>query len=296
MNWILLAFVAAWFSGLAIPIVKILLEDMSPFHLIVWFNLPSFLALIIGKHFILPGYKRPAKGEMKWLLAGICTGPLIGVPLVVIGMTTVSGSITGLLLNLEVVFTFFLAFLFFREKFGVWAWAAMTMVFLGSTVAGGSLTGGGNWRGALFILSACFLFGLQSNFFKKCESVDSFVLGMADFLGSLPIAFLMIFLYRSPMPELKHIFWAGLTGVVTFAFSNVLYFECVKRLGAGRTSTIFGAAPLLGAFSALVILKDPVTSAVVVGASFIFLGIAFLFWEERKGGQGSHQTNTQNKS
>jgi len=280
MKWTALAFLATWISGLAIPFIKILLSEISPFYVILFSNFAAAFVLMAVKPLMSPHYKRPKKKEWPWLIGGLILGPALAVPLVVYGMSYISGTVSGLILNLETFFTFALAYLLFREPLSGWAWGAMIFVLLGGIVSawGGPFAGG--WKGIPLLITACLLFGFQANFIQNIESQDGFSLAIYDFLVAGVVSLIMVIALKPPLPTWTQAFWCALTGILTFAFANVLYFHCVKKLGAGRTATIFGATPLMGAISSLIILGDPLTLVIVTGSFLVMTGVGLLFFEE----------------
>ncbi|MDQ5884977.1 MAG: hypothetical protein QG645_139 [Patescibacteria group bacterium] len=77
------------------------------------------------------------------------------------------------------------------------------------------------------------------------------------------------------LSSVSSIFW--LIMLVTFAGSIpiVLYYKSVKHLPAERVPDVNFVSPLVGSIVAISILNDSVTSAFIVGAFILFIGLLF---------------------
>ena len=279
MKGILIALTGSWLSGLAIPGIKFFLSSVSPFNLIFISNIGAIVVIVIAKYLFSPGIKRPHPKEWIWLGGALFIGSGVAVPLAVMGMVTVSGSVSGLLFNLEIFFTFYLAQFLFRERLSRLAHGAMLLVFAGGLVSGLGSPLDGNYKGVLMIMASCLLFAFQTNMLKKIETQDSFSLATVEFATTGLAAFLLGRVFYSPYPEGNQLWGIVILGVCTYAFGNVLFYRSLKKIGAGRTATIFGSSPLFGALSAFVILGDPLTLFVGIGLVLVILGIGLLTWE-----------------
>ena len=69
---------------------------------------------------------------------------------------------------------------------------------------------------------------------------------------------------------LGHLVWLG----VTLAFSYIVWYTAVQRIGSARTALYSNLTPIVAMIVATVWLKEPITRTQVIGATLILSGLA----------------------
>lgn len=114
---ILAALGAALLFGASTPAAKLLLGPVSPWLLAGLLYLGSGLGLALFRQLRRSEPVRLAQAEIKWLIAAIVAGGMVGPALLMWGLSGMPASGASLLLNAEGVFTALLAWFVFRENF-----------------------------------------------------------------------------------------------------------------------------------------------------------------------------------
>ena len=196
-----------------------------------------------------------------------------------------AGATSGaLMLNLEAVLTVALARALYGEPIG-----SRLALALGLIVAGGILlplrTGTLDFRGgaglllvALSTLAWAADSTLSRPLAQRRPTSVVFFKSLVGIGASVSIAFAL----NEPWPNLRSMLGLGVCGVVGYGMSLRLYLLAQRELGAARTGSVFGFAPLLGAAIAFA-LGDRAGALVVAAASvLICAGVAVLATERRK--------------
>src|SRR6478672_11646263 len=176
---------AALLFGAGTPLAKLLLAQAGPWLLAALFYLGSGIGLALMRRMQAKPPVRMAAGELKWLAGAVIAGGVAGPVLLMLGLAAMPASSASLLLNAEAVFTALLAWFVFKEN-------VSTRVALGmcAIVAGGLLLAWpGNmnwprWQPALFVVAACFAWGLDNNLTRKVSLGDASWIAMVKGLAA----------------------------------------------------------------------------------------------------------------
>ncbi len=188
-----------------------------------------------------------------------------------------TGPVTGsLLLNLEAVWTVLLARLVYREFLGRRVLAALGLM----TVGGGllSLSGSGPWggtgAGVLAVLGATVAWALDNTASRRLAELRPLaVVAAKGALGatwtvSLALAF------HEPLPDAGRAVALLLAGATGYGLSLRWYLLAQRRIGAGRTASVFALAPFLGAAAGLAVGPARLDGWTAVAALCFGLGVA----------------------
>jgi drug/metabolite transporter (DMT)-like permease len=293
LPFILQALLAALFFGASAPLSKLLLGEVPPVLMAAFLYLGSGTGITLARLSQRmtstqreAGIKRPDVG---WLVGAIVAGGIVAPILLMISLQHTPASTASLLLNFEGVATTLIALFFFRESISRRAFAAIIAITLASIFlsltpqpASSPFTNflSGFSLGALGILLACTLWGLDNNFTRNISAKDpltivawkglvagTFSLGLGLFLGQ-------------QLPSIPSILKILLLGFVSYGLSTMLFIYSMRGLGASRTSALYGTAPLAGVILSIVIFHDPLTWAFVVSATLMVAGALMLSSEE----------------
>ncbi len=257
------ALVAAVLFGAAAPAGKILLGGCDPlplaslFYLGSGFGLAGWLALrrAIGK---APGRAATLRGKDGLVMSGaVLAGGVVAPVLFMFALSRSPASTVSLLLNLEMVFTAGLAWIFFREGFEV-------RVALGlATLAGGCLLlswpGAGieGWGiGTPAAMAACLCWGLDNNLTQRLAERDPVqIAAIKGMVGGTVNAVLALVLGQS-FPPAAALSAALIVGLCGYGVSLVLFVVSLSRIGTARTIGVFAAAPFAGTCLSLLMLGE----------------------------------------
>lgn len=258
----LLAIAAAILFGASAPISKTLLGSIEPLPLAAFLYLGSgfgsWLLLTIrnrrNQNRIVE--ERLTKPDIPWLTGAIFAGGVAAPILLLLGLDRTPASTASLLLNFEAVATALIAGLLFHEAIGRRIFIAVLTITLASIL----LTwNGGAWGfslGAIAIISACFLWGLDNNLTRNISGKDPLMIVGIKGICAGTFSLLLAFLLKIPLLPFEPILIAILVGAVCYGLSIQLFILSLRGLGSARTGALFGTAPFVGAILSLVFLNE----------------------------------------
>ncbi|HEY4723028.1 MAG TPA: EamA family transporter, partial [Anaerolineae bacterium] len=163
----------------------------------------------------------------------------------------------SLLLNFEGVATTMIAALVFKEAIGHRAGWAILCTTAASILL--SLNPRGDWGtsiGALGILAACVLWGIDNNFTRNISAKDPLTIVTIKGLGAGSFSLILALILRSPLPPSEGALRAMILGGISYGLSVVLFVRAMRGLGAARASALFSAAPLAGVILSLLLFRE----------------------------------------
>lgn len=262
---LLLGLVSALLFGLATPLSKMILKESDPLPLASLFYLGAALFLspfLAWQHQQKEEHHKAAESltakDKQQLLGAIFFGGIAGPALLLIGIRLILASTSSLLLNMETAATAILAWFYFRENMGKRALLGVVGI-MGASILLTAATPGGDYWGGIFIILACFCWGLDNNFTARIDSVSSagitWVKGSVGGIINGLIALVTGAIWPSPL----YVLGALTVGGLAYGASIVLYIESARLIGALRSQLVFAMAPFFG-----------------FGLSFLFAGMGII--------------------
>ena len=259
---VLQALIAALLFGASAPLAKLLLGEVQPISLAALLYLGSgtgaFIMLLVQRS--QNGGKsieaHLVSSDLPWLLGATLAGGVAAPIILLLGLKHTPASTASLLLNFESVATTIIAVYFFKEHIDrrlTWAVVLMTIssILLSWTK--------GQWGlslGALGILGACILWGLDNNFTRHISAKNPLIIVGVKGLGAGSFSLALSFILGQSLPAIKVIVLAMLLGSISYGISIQLFIMAMRYLGAARSSTLFGAAPFMGVVFSLLLLRE----------------------------------------
>jgi drug/metabolite transporter (DMT)-like permease len=270
---------AAILFGASAPLAKLLLEGASPQLLAGLFYLGSGIGLGVvwlrRRQSAEVARERPmTRHDVPWLTGAIVFGGAVAPLLLMIGLTRTPASAAALLLNLEGVFTALLAWFVFKENFDRRiALGMLAIVAAGAALSWEGRVSWGGMAGPLAVAGACLCWAIDNNFTQKVSAGDPVQIAMLKGLvaGSINTA-IALFLGAS-WPSASHILGALVVGFLSYGVSLVLFVMSLRQLGTARTGAYFSTAPFVGALLSLVIFREQPTTAFIIAASLMAVGV-----------------------
>jgi drug/metabolite transporter (DMT)-like permease len=292
----MLALTSAALFGASTPLAKLLVGEVHPALLAAILYLGSGLGLLLVRSSQLVSQgDRPLTSERLgtmgalWLGAAILFGGVIGPVLLMFGLTTTPAATASLLLNMEGVLTALLAWFVFRENFDSRIALGMTSIVAGAVVlswqAGATMT---NILGPLAVIGACLAWAIDNNLTRKVSLSDPVQIAMLKGLMAGLINVVLAALIGASMPSFVPMATAALLGFVGYGLSLVLFVLALREIGTARTGAYYSTAPFIGAVIAFIMLREPVTPALLISGALMGLGV-WLHLTERHEHEHEHQ-------
>lgn len=282
----LLALGAALLFGASIPLSKMLLEETEPIILAALLYLGSGLSAVFLKFFRLASEKDvPIEADLThhdfpWLAGAVIAGGILAPILLLFGLQSTTAATSSLLLNLESVATVLIASFVFSEAIGNRVWWAMALITLASITLSLNLTGEWGFSiGALAVIGACFLWGLDNNLTRNVSAKDPLAIVAIKGLAAGSFSLMLGFILGNSLPSLGTVALAMLVGSLCYGISIALFVLAMRSLGAARTGTLFATAPFVGAALSFVLLREQPTTLFFVSLPLMILGVVLMLSE-----------------
>jgi drug/metabolite transporter (DMT)-like permease len=200
------------------------------------------------------------------------------------------------LLNFESVATTLIAVLIFKESISRRAWWAVGLITISCIFLSINLSG--NWGfsfGALGIIAACVLWGMDNNFSRNISAKDPLMIVTIKGLGAGSFSLGMAMILGNKLPPLGIILIAMLLGSLSYGASIVLFIRAMRGLGAARTSALFSTAPLAGMLLSFLLFREIPYWTFLVALPIMVVGTVFLLTEAH-GHKHIHENTTHEHS
>jgi len=283
-----MALAAAVLFGASAPLAKLLLDQTSPQLLAGLLYLGSGIGL--GLVWLRKRQSSEAAREtpltrrdIPWLAGAIVFGGMLGPVLLMIGLTRTPASAASLLLNLEGVFTALLAWFVFRENFDRRIALGMLAIVAGGVAL--SWEGRLNWGGVagpLAVAGACLCWGIDNNLTQKVSAGDPVQITTLKGIAAGSANTIIAFLLGASLPDRPRVVAAMLLGFLSYGVSLVFFVLALRHLGTARTGAYFSTAPFVGAVLSLAIFKERPTTALIVAATMMGIGVWLHFTERHE--------------
>ncbi|HNH06782.1 MAG TPA: DMT family transporter [Anaerolineales bacterium] len=286
LPFILQALIAALFFGASAPIAKLLLgDDIAPIFLAAFLYLGSgagtFLFRLTQRMRSKDAEADIKSPDIKWLAGAIIAGGILAPIILMISLQNTPASTASLLLNFEGVGTTLIALLFFKEAIGRRAWIAILVITLASIFLSTNFDEGfGLSLGALGIILACVLWGVDNNFTRNISGKDPLAIVAWKGLVAGTFSFFLAYFLGNTLPSLTVILGTLVLGFVSYGLSTMLFIRSMRGLGAARTSALYGTAPLAGVLLSIFLFGEIPSFSFVIAAVLMIGGALLLINEE----------------
>jgi drug/metabolite transporter (DMT)-like permease len=281
------ALFAALLFGASAPIAKALLGAVNPIPLAGFLYLGSGVALVCVKG--IQRLRGPSTGaearirsaDVPWLAGAVLAGGVAAPIVLLFGLRGTSAAVASLLLNFEGVATCVIAALLFGEAIGRRAAGAIVCITLASLLLSWNPSGQiAISLGALGILAACTLWGIDNNLTRNISAKDPLAIVAVKGLAAGSVSLLLALGLGNRLPALGNVLGSMVLGSLSYGLSLVLFVRAMRTLGAARTSAFLGTAPLAGVVLSLLLFRETPGAAFVVALP-LMAGGAFLLLNEQ---------------
>jgi drug/metabolite transporter (DMT)-like permease len=274
-----LAVLSAVLFGVSTLFVQRFGQHSAPFTTAGILYAGGGLASLLGAY--RTGSEAPVRREhLPRLLAVALFGAVAAPVALAWGLHRTGAATASLMLASEAFFTVVMARVLFREPIGLRVAAALGAMGLGAgcLLAGSALSGAN--LGSLAVLAASLAWATDNTLTRPLADLDPrrVVVWKCGMGAALSVAIAMVL--REPLPPAADIAGLAVTGGAGYGVSLGLYLRAQRRIGAGRTGSVFAAAPFIGAIAAWLAGDRSLGWNAVVAGLFFALG-AYLHLTER---------------
>ncbi len=281
------AIMAALMFGASAPIAKLLLGDIQPIPLASFLYLGSGLGLFLLVIFqrFQKNYTKVEAGIKKedviWLIGAVFSGGVIAPIILMFSLQNTPASTASLLLNFEGVSTTLIALLIFKEAIGNRIWLAVSLITIASILLSWNFDGGWGFSiGALGVLMACVMWGLDNNFTRNISAKDPRIIVMVKGISAGSCSLFLALILHNHLPGFKIIIGSMLLGFFSYGLSIVLFILAMRNLGAARTSAFLGTAPFVGALISFVMFREVPNTLFCISLPIMIIGTILLLSEK----------------
>jgi len=196
----------------------------------------------------------------------------------------------SLLLNGEAVFTVILAALIHREHVGRRVGLAVALMFAGGAVTIFSASSAGSFGllGALAVVAAVFAWALDNVLTRPFAELDPAAVVRVKALCGVVLTGTLALSVGEARPAWLRVAGLLACGATGYGVSLRLYLLAQRRIGAGRTGSVFAVAPFVGALCALALGDKP--GGITTGAAaMLFIAGLILHLTEHHGHAHRHE-------
>ena len=282
------AIVAAALFGASAPISKLLMGEIAPTLMASFLYLGSGIGLFLLRYLTSSDTRfsdeaRLTKNDWPWLIGAVLAGGIAAPIVLMFGLKNTPASTASLLLNFEGVATTVIAVVAFNEAVGKRIWMAVLLITTASILL--SWDSSGQWGfsfGAIEVLSACVLWGIDNNFTRNVSAKDPLSIVTIKGLSAGTFSLILSVVYSFSFPSFKFVLFAMVLGFFSYGLSIVLFIRAMRELGSARTSALFETAPFVGVALSLFLFKESQGMLFFVSLPIMIFGAVFLLKEEHE--------------
>jgi drug/metabolite transporter (DMT)-like permease len=277
---------SALLFGISTPLAKVLLGEVDPIPLAALLYLGCGLGLLLfntlrrGLRHSQQSEARLTRGDAPWLIGSILAGGVVAPIIQLISLRNTPAATASLLLNFECVATTLIAILVFREAAGRRIISAIALITLSAILL--SFDPASTWGfslGALGILLACLLWGVDNNLTRKISAKDPVTITTVKGLAAGGFSSLLALIAGQHFPPLGISLLAMLLGVLSYGISIVLFIQAMRGLGAARTSALYNTAPFAGMLLSFIIFQNAPVWTFYAALPLMLLGTILIVYE-----------------
>lgn len=267
--------ISAILFGAATPASKAMLDSLNAFQLAGLLYLGAAIAM--GPVAIKEKYRHKmfsiASPDIRRLLGAIIFGGILGPVFLLWGLRLASASSVSLWLNLEMVATLILGWLFFKDHLGRFGILGAAGILFASMLLGlGDKTAAP--EAGFLIGLACLCWGLDNHFTALIDGITPSQSTMWKGIFAGTTNFLIGSITASGAPTIKNLALALLLGGSSYGISIALYIKSAQQIGASRSQMIFSTSPFFGVALSALFLGESLSA--IQYASAILIAVSLL--------------------
>lgn len=272
---------AAVLFGCSAPLISTLTGSGSALSIAGLLYTGATLALLAVRLVRGTRAETPIRRE-DWPALGALTllGGVVGPVALVLGLARLPAASSSLLLNLEAVFTLAIAVLLGREHLDRRGLVSALLTIAGAVLLSEGSLSGASVGGCALIALATLAWGIDNNISQRLSLRDPFQIATFKAAGaSAPMLLLALLLGHAfpPIPVTLALLGIGALG---YGISIWLDLLALRDLGAAREAVLFSTAPFVGALFSVVVLRESLSTPLLLAAGLMAAGVALLLREQ----------------
>lgn len=249
-----LAAAAAVAFGLTTPLVQLLGRRVGAFTTAGLLYAGAALASLFWS--VRSSKEAPLRALHARRLVGVALlGAVVAPACLAWGLQRTQGTIASLMLNTEAVFTVILARVLYREHVGVRVGVAVVLMLLAGAllVAGPGHTSAASTWGTFAIAAASLAWAADNALTRPLADFNPTQVVLVKAGLGAALSLLIAIAASEPLPRPMLAVGIAACGAIGYGISLRLYLGAQRRMGAGRTGSVFALAPFVGAVGAWVL-------------------------------------------
>jgi drug/metabolite transporter (DMT)-like permease len=278
---------SALLFGLSTPFVRRFGEHVGPFATAALLYAGAAAASSVGGR---TKSEAPVRlRDVPRILGVALCGAVIAPVCLAWGLARTSAMLGSLLLASEALFTVCLARLLYREHVGRRVASALALIGLGAAllVKSAGAQSSAAVIGSLAVVLASLAWAADNTLTRPLADLDPRQVVIAKSALGGAFAFGLALTAREPLPNLRSVVGLLVTGGLGYGTSLRLYLQAQRRIGAGRTGSIFATAPFIGAVAAYALGDGSADWTTLAAGTLVGMGI-YLHVTERHGHDHVH--------
>ena len=272
---------AAVLFGCSAPLISTLTGSGSALSIAGLLYAGATLALLVVRLVRGTQAETPVNRQ-DWPALGALTllGGVVGPVALVLGLARLPAASSSLLLNLEAVFTLAIAVLLGREHLGRRGLVSALLTIAGAVLLSEGSLSGASAVGCALIALATLAWGIDNNISQRLSLRDPVQIATCKAAGaSLPMLLLALLPGHAfpPIPVTLALLGIGALG---YGISIWLDLLALRDLGAAREAVLFSTAPFVGALFSVVVLRESLSTPLLLAAGLMAAGVALLLREQ----------------
>lgn len=285
---LLTAFFAALLFGAAAPFGKPMLDFLNDFQMAGLLYLGAALGvsliLLQEKNFLWPWQIR--RQDVIKLSGAIFFGGILGPVFLLAGLRIAAAGSVSLWLNMELVATAVIGYMFFKDHLTPKGWLASLGVLIAASLLAWE-GGPAGFRAGGLIALACLSWGMDNNLTALIEGISPAQITFWKGIIAGSFNTLLGLLIGSWIATPLQVAGALGLGALSYGLSIFLYITSAQRLGATRAQLVFSSAPFFGLILSSVLGES--LTFYQLGAFLLFLGSVYLLFRESHSHEHIHQ-------
>lgn len=284
-----MALLSAFAYGGSIPFIKLFGADVSYAAGSALLYLGCGLCMVLVRGLDAVRGRKPNRGarlsahDIPLLAAMIGLNAASAVALLA-GIALTDAATASLLGNFEVAATALFAWIIFHERMGRNMWAAVAVIVAASILLSWDSSQAATFApGALLVLAACVLWGLENNATRALSSRDVVSVTMVKGFGTAVLCALIALSVGGVGFALASGLCMVLVGFVSYGLSIMLYITAQRFIGAARTGNYFAVAPFVGVIASWVLFGIAPSITFVPAFILSLVGVALTALDEPRG-------------
>jgi drug/metabolite transporter (DMT)-like permease len=285
---LLTAFLAAMLFGAAAPFGKPLLAFLNDFQMagLLYLGAALGVSLILmkEKNFQWPWQIR--RQDVIKLSGAVLFGGILGPVFLLAGLRIAAAGSVSLWLNMEMVATAVIGYVFFKDHLTRKGWVASLGVLIAASLLAWE-GGPAGFRAGGLIALGCLSWGMDNNLTALIDGISPAQVTFWKGLVAGSFNTILGLLIGTWSANSLHVAGALGLGAFSYGLSIFLYITSAQRLGATRAQLVFSSAPFFGLMLSF-ILGESLT-LYQLGAFILFLGSVYLLFRETHSHEHLHQ-------